>query len=233
MIGVLVGFRRLVWAKNARARLPCGKLPQPSYLSDVMFGCRTAIGLGCYALAFGVALGCGGSVEQNDGGAGPGSGGNASSKAGSGAVAGSPGRAGSGGYAGTETLPNNGGSVEPEPVDTGCTAAELPPPLLECDPFDVNSCGAGAGCYPFVDHPEGSGCDQQRYGTLCLQAGQGVQGDLCGQEVGQGCGPGFVCVVGQRAGKRCAALCELGAPNTCKGGLICGDLDVAGFGVCG
>jgi hypothetical protein len=213
--------------------LACGKLPQPSYLSDVMFGCRTAIGLGCYALAIGVAFGCGGSVEHNDGSAGPpGPGGSGSSKAGSRAVAGSACRAGSGGNAGTQTLPD-GGSVEPEPIDTGCTAAQLPPPFLECDPFDVTSCGAGAGCYPFVDHPEGSGCDQQRYGTICLLAGQGTQGDMCGQEVGQGCGPGFVCVVGQRAGKRCAALCELGAPNTCKGGLICGDLDVAGFGVCG
>ena len=197
-----------------------------------MFGCRTAIGLGCYALAIGVAWGCGGSVEHNDGSAGPDPGGSGSSKAGSRAVAGSGSRAGSGGNAGTQTLPD-GGSVEPEPIDTGCTAAELPPPLLECDPFDLTSCGAGAGCYPFVDHPEGSGCDQQRYGTICLQAGQGAQGDMCGAEVGQGCGPGLVCVVGQRAGKRCAALCELGAPNTCKGGLICGDLDVAGFGVCG
>jgi hypothetical protein len=198
-----------------------------------MFGCRTAIALGCYALAFGLAVACGGSVAHNDPSAAPGAGGSASSKAGSRAVAGSsPGRAGSGGYAGTETPPD-GGMTEPDPIDTGCTAAELPPPDLECDPFDANSCGAGAGCYPFVDHPEGSGCDQQRYGTTCLWAGQGTQGVLCGQEVGQGCAPGFVCVIGQRTGKRCAALCELGSPNTCKGGLICGDLDVAGFGVCG
>lgn len=197
-----------------------------------MFGCRTAIGAGCYALAFGLAVACGGSVEHNDGSAGPGTGGGASSKAGARSGAGTPGRAGSGGYAGTETLPD-GGLVDPEPIETGCTAAELPPPDLECDPFDASSCGPAAGCYPFVDHPEGSGCDQQRYGTICLPAGQGTQGVMCGDSVSAGCAPGFVCVVGQRAGKRCAALCELGAPNTCKGGLICGDLDVAGFGVCG
>ena len=199
-----------------------------------MFGCRTAIGLGCYALAFGLAFACGGSVEHNGDTVGPGTGGNASSKAGSRAVAGSAGsgRAGSGGYGGTETLPD-GGLVDPDPIDTGCTAAELPPPDLACDPFDAGSCGVGAGCYPFVDHPEGSGCDQQRYGTVCRRAGPGTQGVMCGEEVDVGCAPGFVCVVGQRAGKRCAALCELGTPNTCKGGLICGDLDVAGFGVCG
>jgi len=179
-----------------------------------------------------LAVACGGSVEHNDGSAGPGTGGGASSKAGARSGAGTPGRAGSGGYAGTETLPD-GGLVDPEPIETGCTAAELPPPDLECDPFDASSCGPAAGCYPFVDHPEGSGCDQQRYGTICLPAGQGTQGVMCGDSVSAGCAPGFVCVVGQRAGKRCAALCELGAPNTCKGGLICGDLDVAGFGVCG
>jgi hypothetical protein len=235
MIRVLAGFRRYARAKASGAGLVCGKLPQPSYLSDVMFGSRTAIGLGCYALTFGLAFACGGSVEHNDGSAGPGGAGSSSGKAGSRAVAGSAGntgRAGSGGYAGTEMLPD-GGMVEPDPIDTGCTAAELPPPDIQCDPFDASSCGAGAGCYPFVDHPQGSGCDQQRYGTICLRAGQGTQGALCGADVSDGCAPGFVCVVGQRAGKRCAALCELGVPNTCKGGLICGDLDVAGFGVCG
>jgi hypothetical protein len=56
---------------------------------------------------------------------------------------------------------------------------------------------------------------------------------LCGDAQGDWCAPGFVCVVGQRAGKRCAALCKLGAPNSCTGGLVCGELDVAGFGVCG
>jgi hypothetical protein len=123
--------------------------------------------------------------------------------------------------------------VDPDPVETGCTTAELPAPDIECDPFTAGTCDPGFGCYPFVDHPAGAGCDQQRYGTICLPAGNGSQGALCGDDAKDWCAPGFVCVVGQRAGKRCAALCELGTPNTCQGGLICGDLDVAGFGVCG
>jgi hypothetical protein len=110
---------------------------------------------------------------------------------------------------------------------------ELPPPELECDPFTFGSCPGGSGCYPFVDHPDGSGCDQQRYGTVCLPPGTGTQGSLCGEDSGDYCAPGFVCVVGQRAGKRCASLCKLGGVNQCTGGLICGELDVAGFGVCG
>jgi hypothetical protein len=112
---------------------------------------------------------------------------------------------------------------------------ELPPPTIQCDPYNPGSgeCPAGAGCYPFVEHPEGKGCDAQVYGTVCGVAGVGTQGDRCGDDIGDYCAPGFVCVVGQRAGKRCAALCEPGSDDQCKGGLICGDLDVAGFGVCG
>ena len=83
------------------------------------------------------------------------------------------------------------------------------------------------GCYPFVEHPEGLGCDAQVYGTICLPGGVGTQGAICGDDTGDICAPGFVCVVGQRAGKRCAALCDPGGEDTCTGGLICGDLDVA------
>ena len=200
-----------------------------------MFGCRTAIGVGCCALALGLAFGCGGSVAHNDdvpsAGGSSSPGGKPSGRAGS-TAGGSQGRAGSGGYAGTEVAPD-GGLIDPPPVDAGCPMQDLPPPDLECDAFTPGSCPAGAGCYPFVEHPEGNGCDQQRYGTVCLPAGQGTQGALCGAGSGDYCAPGFVCVVGQRAGKRCAALCKLGGANQCSGGLICGDLDVAGFGVCG
>jgi hypothetical protein len=197
-----------------------------------MFGSRSGFGVGCCALALGLFVGCGGAVTHsgNDGedpGAGasgpnkPGTGG--SSAGGSSSVAGKPGRAGAGGQ------PLN----EPDPVHTACPVEELPPPSIECDPFSSDDCGPGAGCYPFVEHPEGKGCDAQIYGTICLVAGAGTQGDLCGDDIGDWCAPGFVCVVGQRAGKRCAALCEPGAENQCSGGLICGDLDVSGFGVCG
>ena len=198
-----------------------------------MFGCRTAIGLGYCALAFGLAFGCGGAVEHGgevtSSGAGHGAvsaGGAGGSSAGTHGVIG---RAGSNGSAGFGV----GGSLvnDPPPVDAGCPIQDLPPPVVECDAFVAGSCGPGAGCYPFVDHPEGSGCDQQRYGTRCLPAGQGTQGALCGEI--DWCAEGFVCVVGQRAGKRCAALCKLGGTNQCAGGLVCGDLDVAGFGVCG
>ncbi len=199
-----------------------------------MFGCRTAIGVGCCALVISVAFGCGGSVEHGDpvSSAGNSHGGKSSGKAGASGTSGSVGRAGSGGSAGTETLPD-GGVIDPAPVDSGCPTQDLPPPDLECDPFTPGACGEGAGCYPFVDHPNGSGCDEQHYGTVCLPAGQAAQGMMCGEDAGAWCAPGLVCVVGQRAGKRCAALCKLGVPNQCTGGLICGDLDVAGFGVCG
>ncbi len=189
--------------------------------------------MGCCALALGLAFGCGGAVEHNDGSgaAGRSQGGSASGKAG--APSGLSGRAGvSGASAGTESMPD-GGLVDPDPVESGCTSEDLPPPELECEPFSAGSCGPDGGCYPFVDHPEGSGCDQQRYGTVCLPSGTGTQGQLCGADANDRCAPGFVCVVGQRAGTRCAALCELGVPNKCQGGLICGALDVAGFGVCG
>jgi len=198
-----------------------------------MFGSRTAIGVGCCTLALALALGCGGAVEHGDGTPGETSGaGRASGHAGSSSVGGATGRAGSGGDIGTAAA-GTGGLVDPEPIETGCAQKDLPPPDLACDPFAPNDCGPGQGCYPFVDHPEGSGCDQQRYGTVCLPAGHGLQGQLCGEDESDWCAPGFVCVVGQRAGKRCAALCELGTANKCQGGLICGDLDVAGFGVCG
>jgi len=178
-------------------------------------------------------MGCGGAVAHSDGSAGTlATGGKTSGRAGATSVSGFTGRGGAGGNAGSETTPD-GGLVDPEPVETGCQPEDLPPPEIECDPFTAGSCASGLGCYPFVDHPEGSGCEQQRYGTICLPAGQGTQGQLCGEDSSDWCAPGFVCVVGQRAGKRCAALCELGAPNKCSGGLICGDLDVAGFGVCG
>jgi len=190
--------------------------------------------MGSFALAAALAAGCGGAVSHNgdDAAAGQGPGGTRGSKAGSsfGGSSAAPGRAGSSGSAGYVSA--GGSLMDPDPVDTGCPMQELPPPDVQCDPFTKGVCGAGAGCYPFVDHPQGSGCDQQRYGTICLVAGQGKQGDLCGDGATD-CAEGFVCVVGQRAGKRCAALCKLGATNQCTGGLICGDLDVAGFGVCG
>lgn len=199
-----------------------------------MFGCRSGIGAGCCALALALGVGCGGAVTHSDGaGDEPGAGTSNHTQAGRGgsaaggsaSVAGMPARAGAGGRP----------IDEPDPVETACPVEELPPPSIQCDPYRPGSgdCASGSGCYPFVEHPEGKGCDAQIYGTICLVAGVGVQGDRCGDDTGDWCAPGFVCVVGQRAGKRCAALCKPGVDNQCAGGLICGDLDVSGFGVCG
>jgi hypothetical protein len=198
-----------------------------------MFGCRTAIGVGWCALALALAVGCGGATEHGGAQAAAGdtsSGGSAVGRSGSGSGGTSIGRAGTANSGGSSM---DAGPMERDPVDSGCPMDSMQMAQNECDPFVVGSCPPGAGCYPFVEHPEGSGCDQQVYGTVCLPAGQGRQGDLCGDDASELCAPGFACVVGQRAGKRCAALCKLGGVNQCSGGLICGDLDVPGFGVCG
>lgn len=190
--------------------------------------------MGCCALAFALVFGCGGATVHGDGDGAAGSvsegGSSGSHKAGAATGGSSTPRAGSPSSGGSSM---DAGPIQRDPVDSGCTTEDLPPPQTECDPFAPGTCPAGTGCYPFVDHPEGGGCEQQAYGTVCLPAGQGRQGDLCGDDVGDYCASGFVCVVGQRAGKRCAALCKLGGVNQCSGGLICGDLDVPGFGVCG
>jgi hypothetical protein len=177
----------------------------------------------------GLVVGCGGAVTDSD------------DEIGSGGTPAQPSnRAGftSGGSSGVAGMLGSAGSAgkpikDPPPVNTACPPEELPPPSLQCDAYSTGDCGAGAGCYPFVEHPEGRGCDAQVYGTICQPAGFGTQGMLCGDETGDICAPGFVCVVGQLAGKRCAALCDPLGENTCTGGLLCGDLDVAGFGVCG
>lgn len=204
----------------------------PGYLSCVMFGCRNAIGVACCALVLALAPACGGTVARGDGDPSEGGSSATAGKGGRSFGGSSAGRAGSAAVGGSGATAGTGGKDDPPPVDTGCPDRELPPPNITCDPFVGDSCGAGLGCYPYVDHPEGSGCDAQVYGTQCVPVGSGTQGSLCG-EGAEFCAAGFVCVVGQRAGKRCAQLCKLGESNQCPGGLLCGELDVAGFGVCG
>ncbi|HET9932587.1 MAG TPA: hypothetical protein VFQ35_17915, partial [Polyangiaceae bacterium] len=87
------------------------------------------------------------------------------------------------------------------------------------------------GCYPFVQHPFGNGCDVETYGSVCLPSGSGTQGALCG-ESGVDCAAGYVCVIGAHAGRRCAKLCSFSGPNECPLGMICGDTDIQGYGVC-
>jgi hypothetical protein len=108
-----------------------------------------------------------------------------------------------------------------------------PVQVNECDAFSPNpNCPPGEVCDPFVDHPAGDGCGAQRFGTQCHTAGTGQQGDLCGTPESSGCASGFVCVVGSQPGKHCVQLCPVGGQKVCPAGMICGELDVEGFGVC-
>jgi hypothetical protein len=213
-------------------------MARSGYLSRAMFGTRTVIGAGSCWLLLGLFVGCGGAVEHGGAdeptaGSAAGPSGGGTSAGGMKAVAGAVGVSGAG-RGGALATGGTAGTVDPPPVTDGCPTQDLPPPRLDCDPLSgFNQCGDGAGCYPFVQHPGGSGCDAQIYGTVCQPAGVGTQGARCGDDTGDWCAPGHVCVIGERAGKRCAALCRLGVVNQCGGGLLCGDLDVSGFGVCG
>ncbi len=136
---------------------------------------------------------------------------------------------GVGGTAGTGGGTTTGGRSGVEPQ---CPDIEPPPPAYECDPLDPYAdCGPGEACYPYVSHPFGTGCGTQQFGSLCLAEGTGTHGDLCGDGHGR-CAPGFLCVVGAGPGKRCAALCPLDGDHECPPGLICGETDIAGYGVC-
>ena len=165
-------------------------------------------------------LHCGGSVEVVDG-AGGSSGG---------AGRGQAGHAGQAAFAGAGALPLD--ASFDEYVDPGCPEAGPATTINECDPFSsAPSCPLGEGCYPFVDHPDGEGCGSQTFGTECLRAGDGRQGDVCGDGAAR-CASGYVCVVGSEPGKHCVQLCRMGIANACPAGLICGELDVEGYGVC-
>jgi hypothetical protein len=134
------------------------------------------------------------------------------------------------GTGGSQPMPRDAGFDEY--VDPGCPDAGPAVRINECDPFaEVSRCPPGEGCYPFVDHPFGAGCDEQTFGTQCLISGVGMQGDTCGAG-GNACAAGFVCVVGSEPGKHCVELCLMSGQNSCPRGMICTDLDVEGFGVC-
>lgn len=168
-------------------------------------------------------LHCGGTVEISA----DGSGGSGRGHAGrSGRAGGSNAGSGSGGE---PSLLDAGFDVY---VDPGCPDVGAPIEINECDPFaTVPSCPAGEGCFPFVEHPFGEGCDAQRFGTACRLSGAGQQGDPCGSAA-QSCASGFVCVVGSQPGKHCVQLCPIGSQKVCPAGMICGELDVEGYGVC-
>jgi hypothetical protein len=152
---------------------------------------------------------------------------------------GSLGSAGRVGHAGASVSQGGGGASSlpldagfDEYVDPGCPDAGPPTQVDECDPFAVvTTCPNGQGCFPFVDHPFGEGCGAQSFGTVCLAAGTGHQGADCGDGT-DGCASGFVCVVGSQPGKHCVQLCRMSEPDSCPRGMICGELDVEGYGVC-
>ncbi|NLE86337.1 MAG: hypothetical protein GX607_08055 [Myxococcales bacterium] len=186
------------------------------------------------ALVVCLACACGGTVEtvhQDPASGGTGdSGGSSSGGVGAGgSPAGGAPTGGVGGTAGTGGGTTTGGRSGVEPQ---CPDIEPPPPAYECDPLDPYAdCGPGEACYPYVSHPFGTGCGTQQFGSLCLAEGTGTHGDLCGDGHGR-CAPGFLCVVGAGPGKRCAALCPLDGDHECPPGLICGETDIAGYGVC-
>lgn len=174
---------------------------------------------------------CGGSVSidgdddpRADSGAG-----------GSGATAG----AATGGWSGSDAGLGGSGNLGGGPVDggvdvyvdPGCPDAEPPPAVLECDPFAVDpGCPFDQACYPYVDYPSGGSCQSETYGTVCLPAGIGEQGDDCSLEV---CAAGFVCVLGGAPGPRCVKLCSVFEPDSCPAGLLCEPMDTQqGFGGC-
>lgn len=100
-------------------------------------------------------------------------------------------------------------------------------PLAETDPERSSDCPEFEGCYPYVHYPSAP-CEPETFGTRCDLAGTGLQGDGCNDIR---CAPGFLCVVTGR-GMECAELCPLPGVNSCADGLICGSLDIDGFGVC-
>jgi len=191
-----------------------------------MSGRTWAVAFFCSVFAL---LHCGGTLKVVPGGSG---GASSAGSAGSGHGGHSNGRAGS---AGSPTAGSGAPATDAgfdAYVDPGCPDVGAPVRVDQCDAFAASSgCPPELGCYPFVDHPFGDGCGVQTFGTECRLAGSGKQGDECGGD-GDGCASGYVCVVGSQPGKHCVQLCPVGVSSACPPGLICGDLDVEGFGVC-
>lgn len=100
-------------------------------------------------------------------------------------------------------------------------------PLASCELY-----GPGYGCYTFLQYPEVPGCGFPESGALCAQASTGTQGDFCGEDLGNYCEPSYMCVVGALGGKRCAQICSVYGESGCPLGLLCGETDVPGYGVC-
>lgn len=164
-------------------------------------------------------LGCGGHVDEWGKGTG-------------GARDGGSGGAWTGGSGGVGAGATESGGTGGTPyVEPECPDVEPVPAELECDPLDpLVGCGDGMGCYPYFDYPEGD-CGAPTFGAYCAFADTGEQGDFCGGTLGY-CAPGYMCVVGAAGGARCVKTCALDGSTECPDGLICGETDVRGYGVC-
>lgn len=148
-------------------------------------------------------------------------------------LAGTGGRSTSGGAAGAASgAAGSGGRPPNDFVDPECPNLPAPAGTVECDASgDGTDCPLGSACYPYVEHPFGEGCDARSFGTRCREEGTGQQGDVCGFGT-SGCAAGHLCVIGLQAGRRCARICTFDGRMDCEPGLICGETDVEGYGVC-
>lgn len=120
--------------------------------------------------------------------------------------------------------------VPPPFMEPGCPPARTPPDITECDPLaSPTGCPLGQSCFPFVSYPTGP-CEVERFGTLCMPAGPGTQGESCTTD---GCAADHICVSTGR-GTQCVRLCSFaaGAPSVCAPGLLCLPIDIEGFGGC-
>lgn len=203
------------------------RYPWATPISRAMLGPMRGCAMGWLAVVT-ICCGCGG--KSRHGGADVDGGGPRPFTTGAGGTGGIP-------DAGFDALPDAeqdaSRDVLSDYVDPGCPDMEPPPPEYECDPLaDVSGCDPGFACYPWLDRPYGDGCDFEVFGSSCLPPGSGTQGQRCGNDYGW-CAAQYICVVGASIGARCARLCNPSGPNTCPNGLICGLVDVEGFGVCG
>jgi hypothetical protein len=99
---------------------------------------------------------------------------------------------------------------------------------MSCDPFgSADQCDFGWACFPYVAYPS-TDCEPERFGTRCEPAGEGTQGTPCEATP---CAAGYLCIASGQ-GTVCAQLCELPGQSMCAPGLICGSVDIKGYGVC-
>lgn len=145
------------------------------------------------------------------------------------------GSGGSGGFSSSSFMTNTStSSSNPDATsdfeDPGCPNKPEPIYDYQCDPYNQfdGSCFQGEGCYIYVQYPT-EPCGQEIYGSVCLPAGPGSQGDPCGGP--QDCGSGHACVV-TGSGTQCVKLCPLQGMSTCPSGFVCEPIDVDGFGGC-